>query len=164
MTYSTTQVIMPQASGTRIRSEPRHMRRSGCIRTGVATGEITCPMGIPTLRTERLVLREPTPADAPAVLVFRGDPRVQRFNDEPLLDVAAAEAFIEFLRADSASDARRHWAIFRCRPRRAAGVRTDVPHLRGSLRRRYPVRGGELRAKSWGEPRWRLRKAKRRRL
>jgi ribosomal-protein-alanine N-acetyltransferase len=68
-------------------------------------------MGIPALRTERLVLREPALADAPAVLVFRGDPRVQRFNDEPLRDVAAAEAFIRFLRADSASDARRHWAI-----------------------------------------------------
>jgi len=68
-------------------------------------------MGVPTLRTERLVLREPAPADAPAVLVFRGDPRVQRFNDEPLRDVAAAEAFIEFLRANSAADARRHWAI-----------------------------------------------------
>jgi ribosomal-protein-alanine N-acetyltransferase len=68
-------------------------------------------MGIPALRTERLLLREPDSADAPAVLVFRGDPRVQRFNDEPLTDVAAAEAFIRFLRADSASDARRHWAI-----------------------------------------------------
>ena len=45
------------------------------------------------------------------MLVFRGDPRVQRFNDEPLRDVAAAEAFIEFLRANSAADARRHWAI-----------------------------------------------------
>jgi len=64
-----------------------------------------CPMGIPALRTERLVLREPALADAPAVLVFRGDPRVQRFNDEPLRDVAAAEAFIRFLHADSASDA-----------------------------------------------------------
>lgn len=65
----------------------------------------------PVLRTERLVLREPAPADAPAVLVFRGDPRVQRFNDEPLRDVAAAGAFIEFLRAESAAGARRHWAI-----------------------------------------------------
>jgi [ribosomal protein S5]-alanine N-acetyltransferase len=68
-------------------------------------------MGTPTLRTERLVLREPILADAPAVLVFRGDPRVQRFNDEPLRDVAAAATLIEFLRAQSASDARRHWAI-----------------------------------------------------
>ena len=63
------------------------------------------------MHTERLVLREPARADAPAVLVFRGDPRVQRFNDEPLRDVAAAVAFIEHLRADSAADARRHWAI-----------------------------------------------------
>jgi RimJ/RimL family protein N-acetyltransferase len=68
-------------------------------------------MAIPVLRTERLVLREPALADAPAVLVFRGDPRVQRFNDEPLRDVAAAEEFISFLRADSAAGARRHWAI-----------------------------------------------------
>jgi [ribosomal protein S5]-alanine N-acetyltransferase len=68
-------------------------------------------MAIPTLRTERLVLREPTPADAPAVLVFRGDPRVQRFNDEPLRDVTAAAAFIEHLLAESAADTRRHWAI-----------------------------------------------------
>jgi ribosomal-protein-alanine N-acetyltransferase len=68
-------------------------------------------MGVPTLRTGRLVLREPTVADAPAVLVFRGDPRVQRFNDEPLRDVAAAEEFIRYLRAGSAADARRHWAI-----------------------------------------------------
>jgi [ribosomal protein S5]-alanine N-acetyltransferase len=68
-------------------------------------------MGVPTLHTERLILREPTPADAPAVLVFRGDPRVQRFNAKPLRDAAAAVALIEFLRADSAADARRHWAI-----------------------------------------------------
>jgi ribosomal-protein-alanine N-acetyltransferase len=68
-------------------------------------------MAIPVLRTARLVLREPALADAPAVLVFRGDPRVQRFNDEPLRDVAAAEEFISFLRADSAAGARRHWAI-----------------------------------------------------
>jgi ribosomal-protein-alanine N-acetyltransferase len=68
-------------------------------------------VSIPVLRTERLVLREPALADAPALLVFRGDPRVQRFNSEPLRDVAAAEAFISFLRADSASGARRQWAI-----------------------------------------------------
>src|SRR5689334_7393495 len=74
-------------------------------------GAIACPMGTPTLRTQRLVLREPARADAPAVLVFRGDPRDQRFNDEPLPDVAAAAAFIKQLRAESAADARRHWAI-----------------------------------------------------
>jgi hypothetical protein len=32
-------------------------------------------MGIPVLRTERLVLREPGLAGAPAVLVFRGEQR-----------------------------------------------------------------------------------------
>jgi RimJ/RimL family protein N-acetyltransferase len=58
-----------------------------------------------------LVLREPTVADAADVLVFRGDPLVQRFNDEPLRDTTEAEAFIRFLLAESAADTRRHWAI-----------------------------------------------------
>jgi len=40
-----------------------------------------------------------------------GDPRVQRFNDEPLRDVTSAATLIEFRRAESASDARRHWAV-----------------------------------------------------
>ena len=66
---------------------------------------------VPVLTTRRLVLREPEASDAPQVLVFRGDPDVQRFNDEPLRDVAEAEMFIEFLREESAADSRRHWAI-----------------------------------------------------
>ena len=69
------------------------------------------PYGYPGLRTERLVLRGPGPGGRARRAGLPGDPRVQRFNDEPLRDVAAAEAFIRFLRADSASDARRHWAI-----------------------------------------------------
>jgi [ribosomal protein S5]-alanine N-acetyltransferase len=68
-------------------------------------------MSTPLLRTRRLVLREPTQADARAVLVFRGDPHVQRFNSEPLRGETEAVALIDFLLAESASDARRHWVI-----------------------------------------------------
>ncbi|MGI5239227.1 GNAT family N-acetyltransferase [Dactylosporangium sp. CA-139066] len=57
------------------------------------------------------MLREPTVADAADVLVFRGDPDVQRYNDDPLRTVAEAEAFVEYLVAESAADLRRHWAL-----------------------------------------------------
>jgi ribosomal-protein-alanine N-acetyltransferase len=43
--------------------------------------------------------------------VFRGDPVVQRYNDEPLHSVGEAEAFIEYLLAEAAADLRRHWAL-----------------------------------------------------
>lgn len=48
----------------------------------------------PILHTERLILREVQPADAADVLVFRGDPYVQRFNSEPLKAVEEATLFI----------------------------------------------------------------------
>lgn len=52
----------------------------------------------PTLTTERLVLREVVATDAPDVLIFRGDPEVQKYNSEPLTDVAQASALIEEIR------------------------------------------------------------------
>jgi ribosomal-protein-alanine N-acetyltransferase len=61
--------------------------------------------------TERLVLREPTVADAADVLVFRGDPEVQRFNDQPLASLDESAAFVEYLLAESAAGLRRHWAL-----------------------------------------------------
>jgi [ribosomal protein S5]-alanine N-acetyltransferase len=66
---------------------------------------------VPELTTQRLRLRAPELSDAPQVLVFRGDPEVQRFNDEPLQTVDEAATFIEFLREEIAADQRRHWAI-----------------------------------------------------
>ncbi|MEU7870800.1 GNAT family N-acetyltransferase [Dactylosporangium sp. NPDC049140] len=68
-------------------------------------------MALKPIHTERLVLREPTVADAGDVLVFRGDPEVQRFNDEPLRTIAETEAFLEYLLAEAAADLRRHWAL-----------------------------------------------------
>lgn len=48
----------------------------------------------PVLTTERLILREVRLSDAPDLLVFRGDPYVQRFNSRPLQSVAEAETAV----------------------------------------------------------------------
>ena len=66
---------------------------------------------MPTLTTARLELREPTPADADAVLRFRGDPEIQRFNDRPLIDRAEAANFLRGMAARSAAGQQRHWLI-----------------------------------------------------
>ncbi|WP_433607621.1 GNAT family N-acetyltransferase [Dactylosporangium sp. CA-139114] len=68
-------------------------------------------MALPPIRTARLVLREPAVTDAADVHVFRGDPEVQRFNDDPMRTLAETEAFVEYLLAESAADLRRHWAL-----------------------------------------------------
>jgi [ribosomal protein S5]-alanine N-acetyltransferase len=68
-------------------------------------------LSVPVLATTRLVLRAPTEADADDVLVFRGDPEVQRLNDTTLPDRDAVVAFLELLRHEGAMDRRRHWAI-----------------------------------------------------
>lgn len=50
----------------------------------------------PTLHTERLVLREIVPADAPALLAVHGDAESMRwFGSDPLPDLAAADALVE---------------------------------------------------------------------
>ncbi len=49
----------------------------------------------PLLRTERLVLREIIKADAEAVFLFRGDPDVQRLNDDVMTKVEQAYELID---------------------------------------------------------------------
>ena len=49
---------------------------------------------LPTLQTERLILRETLLSDAPDVLIFRSDPIEQQFNSEPMTHVSQAEALI----------------------------------------------------------------------
>jgi ribosomal-protein-alanine N-acetyltransferase len=66
---------------------------------------------LPTLITERLTLRELRPEDAADVLIFRGDPYVQRFNSEPLKTVKEAAAFIEELNAGNRGGRWLEWAI-----------------------------------------------------
>lgn len=51
----------------------------------------------PELTTERLLLRRTLLTEAPAVLLFRGDPYVQRFNGPVYESVAEAEALIHEL-------------------------------------------------------------------
>jgi [ribosomal protein S5]-alanine N-acetyltransferase len=57
------------------------------------------PHPFPTLTTQRLILRELTPADAADVLAFRSDPLVQQYDDPPITTLDEALAFIEDMRA-----------------------------------------------------------------
>lgn len=51
----------------------------------------------PILETERLILRKPEISDASDVLVFRGDPVVQRYDDPVIHTIQEAQAFINEL-------------------------------------------------------------------
>lgn len=53
--------------------------------------------GFPVLETERLVLRRPEISDARDVLVFRGDPIVQKYDDPAIHTIQEAEEFIHEL-------------------------------------------------------------------
>jgi RimJ/RimL family protein N-acetyltransferase len=54
-------------------------------------------MAFPTLITKRLVLRELLPANAADVLVFCGDPEVQKYDDPPIHSLQEAT---ELLRSE----------------------------------------------------------------
>ncbi|HMP41963.1 MAG TPA: GNAT family N-acetyltransferase [Roseiflexaceae bacterium] len=68
-------------------------------------------MEIPPLNTMRLVLRNLQHTDAADVLVFRGDPVVQRFDDPPIHSLAEAEAFIGQMQAACARGEQQLWGI-----------------------------------------------------
>lgn len=68
-------------------------------------------INIPTLTTDRLILRVVHPDDAADVLVFRGDPYVQRFNSAPLQSVGAARIFIEEQRQGYAAKQSLGWGV-----------------------------------------------------
>jgi ribosomal-protein-alanine N-acetyltransferase len=65
----------------------------------------------PTLTTERLTLRELLLSDAPDLLVFRGDPRVQRYNGPVLRDIGEVQALIAELHAEYAARKGICWAV-----------------------------------------------------
>ncbi len=65
----------------------------------------------PTLRTERVVLREWTSADAADLFSFRSDADAQKYNSAPMRDVAEARALIEQLRAGYADQRMIQWAV-----------------------------------------------------
>jgi ribosomal-protein-alanine N-acetyltransferase len=68
-------------------------------------------MEFPTLTTERLVLRELFPADAADVLIFRGDPEVQKYDDPPIHTLQEAADFIEEMRHACAAEQQQTWAV-----------------------------------------------------
>ena len=51
----------------------------------------------PVLETERLILRKPEISDASDVLVFRGDPVVQKYDDPAIHTIQEAQEFINEL-------------------------------------------------------------------
>jgi hypothetical protein len=55
-------------------------------------------MDFPFLTTERLVLRNLLPTDAADVLIIRGDPEVQKYDDPPVHTLQEAAEFIEEMR------------------------------------------------------------------
>jgi ribosomal-protein-alanine N-acetyltransferase len=67
----------------------------------------------PALTTERLVLRDLLPSDAPDVFVFRGDYEVQKYNDDVLTSVSQVSDFIDAMRAGYYARQRIMWAITR---------------------------------------------------
>ena len=59
--------------------------------------ETPTPVPFPTLETPRLLLREITAADAPALFGIHGDPSLmQWFGADPLSDLAGAEKLVAF--------------------------------------------------------------------
>jgi ribosomal-protein-alanine N-acetyltransferase len=68
-------------------------------------------VSVETLTTSRLVLRQPTVDDAEQVLLFRGDPVVQRFSDRTLSSVAEAKELLVDIRPRVAAGSLRAWVI-----------------------------------------------------
>lgn len=102
----------------------------------------------PVLATTRLILRELRPADAADVLVFRGDPYVQRFNSEPLKTLAEAAVFVEEALQQRATQAGFGWAItLRGQDRVLGGVSL---HAWEKYHRRAEV-GYDLAHAFWGQ-------------
>lgn len=65
----------------------------------------------PVLETERLILRKARLSDAADVLVFRGDPVVQRFNDPVMQTVEEVQTLLEELQAETTAREGLCWAV-----------------------------------------------------
>ncbi|HEU5483495.1 MAG TPA: GNAT family N-acetyltransferase [Microlunatus sp.] len=77
---------------------------------------------IPVLRTDRLTLRQPELTDAEDVLVFRGDPEVQRFNSEPHTSVAESVDLIREIRREHTEGTGMGWVATLTTSGRAIGL------------------------------------------
>jgi ribosomal-protein-alanine N-acetyltransferase len=77
---------------------------------------------LPTLTTERLTLREIADGDAPDLLIFRGDPEVQRYNTKPMTDLAEARSLIRTMQYWLARRQALQWGITLTGERRVLGI------------------------------------------
>jgi len=66
---------------------------------------------IPILTTERLTLRNLCRSDAADVLVFRGDPIVQKYDDPVIHTIAESEAFIDALHEEFNGKEGINWGV-----------------------------------------------------
>lgn len=78
--------------------------------------------GFPALTTERLILRQARLTDAADVLIFRGDPYVQRFNGPTFEKIAEAEELIRDLHRELAAERGLSWAVSLKRSGRVVGL------------------------------------------
>ena len=70
------------------------------------------PREFPVLETERLVLRQPRPGDAPAIFAILSDPETMRYMDTPPMgDVGEAEAMIARAAERFAAGDSLKWAV-----------------------------------------------------
>ena len=65
----------------------------------------------PCLVTERLILRDLRHSDVADVLIFRGDPIVQKYDDPIIHTEAEAQAFIDELNAEFKNQEGISWAV-----------------------------------------------------
>ena len=102
----------------------------------------------PTLLTERLVLRELTPADPACILVLWGDPEVQHYNGPLLANLDEAQAVIAELRAAYAARSQIAWAVTL---RERLGVLGVVDFHEWDRHHRRAEIGYSLARSSWGQ-------------
>jgi len=102
----------------------------------------------PTLMTERLVLRELTPADPAGILVLWGDPAVQRYNGRLLVDLGEAQTVIAELQACYAARMQIAWAVTL---RERVGVLGVVDFHDWDRRHRRAEIGYSLARAAWGQ-------------
>lgn len=109
-------------------------------------------MTFPTLATERLILRELLPTDAANVLVFRGDPVVQKYDDPPIQTLQEASEFIEEMLQASTAEQQQTWAVTLTGSETVIGmVSLQYPNHRGDRYHRRAEVGYGLARAMWGQ-------------
>lgn len=106
----------------------------------------------PRLTTARLILRELLPGDAADVLVFRGDPIVQKYDDAPIQSLQEARDFIEEMRGMDAAGDQLTWAVVLPSDNRVIGLvgLQLVNHAGDKYHRRAEI-GYGIAKSAWGK-------------